>query len=270
MTKTQTDNRDDIIRKKRRLDRTLISAAILAIIGLTMLQTYVVRLGAGVPMSYGLLVFFLINVNVLLLFVLLVLVLRNLYKIFFEEHRIAGAQLRTKLVIAFVSLSLVPTGLLFYAGWQFIATGHDYWFDQNVEQSLVDSLGLAQSSLEANVSLAVDLGKVIKKDVIESKLYQSTGDEASLKAVHALRLDNDLALIEIYSPDLVLMLMDMAPELKEWSLPHIPSGMFQESAATGQVRTRIDTALGRDVIRAIWPLQSVEGQLLGFAAVGFR
>ncbi|MFH1138367.1 MAG: hypothetical protein V1816_20020 [Pseudomonadota bacterium] len=120
-------------RKKKRLERLMIALAILAILVLTVLQTRVIRL-SGVPKAHGLLIFVLVNINLILVFFLVLLVLRNFYKIFFEERRVLGAQLRTKLVIAFVSLSLVPTCLLFFTGLQFITTRQEYWFDQRLKK----------------------------------------------------------------------------------------------------------------------------------------
>ena len=90
-------------RSKRRLERALIVLLVLTVIGLTVLQTYVVRLGGGSRLADSILVFALINVNIILLFFLLFLILRNLYKLFFErQRRVVGASLRTKLVVAFI------------------------------------------------------------------------------------------------------------------------------------------------------------------------
>ena len=51
-----------------------------------------------------------------------------------------GAKLRTKLVLAFISLSLLPTIILFFVSVQFISTSIEYWFHLQIEQSLKNSL----------------------------------------------------------------------------------------------------------------------------------
>ncbi|MFP4049345.1 MAG: PAS domain-containing sensor histidine kinase, partial [Desulfovermiculus sp.] len=62
--------------------------------------------------SYLFLIVF--NLNLILLLLILFLVLRNIVKLFLERRRRApGSVLRTKLVIAFVLLSLIPTLLMF-------------------------------------------------------------------------------------------------------------------------------------------------------------
>jgi len=114
---------------------------------LTYFETQVFKLGEiPFPVSGNVLVFALININILLLLLMIFLVLRNLVQLVFERRRrFLGAKLRTKLVIAFVSLSLIPTGLLFFIALQFVSSSMDYWFNTNVEQSLMESLEVAKT-----------------------------------------------------------------------------------------------------------------------------
>ena len=66
-------------------------------------------------------VFGLINIIILLIILLVYLVFRNIAKLLMERRQNAiGAKLRTKLVLAFVGLSLVPTMLLFFVSAGFI------------------------------------------------------------------------------------------------------------------------------------------------------
>ncbi|MEI4908134.1 hypothetical protein Q8G40_29035, partial [Klebsiella pneumoniae] len=65
--------------------------------------------------------FLLINLYVLLLVVFAVLVVRNLVKLMSERRQqILGSHLRTRLVLAFVGLSLSPAVLLFIASTNFM------------------------------------------------------------------------------------------------------------------------------------------------------
>src|SRR5512139_2910649 len=65
--------------------------------------------------------FLLINLNLILLILLIFLVTRNLVKLVFERRRrILGSRLRTRLVLAFVGLSLFPTVLLFLVAQGFL------------------------------------------------------------------------------------------------------------------------------------------------------
>ena len=80
---------------------------------------------ATAPSLSGNVIFFLlINLNLILLVLLVFLVTRNLVKLIFERRRgILGSRLRTRLVLAFVSLSLFPTMLLFLVAEGFLSSG---------------------------------------------------------------------------------------------------------------------------------------------------
>ena len=258
----------DLKRKKRRLERAAIIIAVLAVVGLTVLQAQVVRLGAGVPKSHSILIFALININILLLFVLLVLVLRNLYKIFFEQRQVLRGQLRTKLVVAFVSLSLVPTILLFYSGIQFIATGHDYWFDNNVEQSLADSLVLAQFLSDVNERFTHDFGETIKNGIIKEKLYLPAQSGQLERFLVEKRRDYHLSMVEVYSPQRELLMQARAPDLKNETEAPLPVRLFDEARTQSRPRSWIQGGDNRDLIRVVWPLLLEDGQLVGYLVVG--
>ncbi len=134
----------------------MIFACLCLFVLLTYLESKVFNLGpVPFPVSGNVLVFALISINVVLLLLMAFLVMRNLVELIFERHRkLIGTKLRTKMVISFVSLSLVPTVLLFFVALQFVSTSMDYWFNINVDKSLSASLSLAQDRYHA-VSLDV-------------------------------------------------------------------------------------------------------------------
>jgi len=85
--------------------------------------------------------FILININLLLLILLLFLVFRNLVKLLYDRRRkVMGARLRTRLVVAFIALSLMPTIVLFFFAINFITGSIEFWFNVPVEQALENSL----------------------------------------------------------------------------------------------------------------------------------
>jgi len=133
--------------RKQRLIRFTIVICICLMALLTYLEKHIFRLGSvDLPISGNVIVFGLINLNVLLLLLVVFLVLRNLAQLLFERRKkILGSRLRTKLVVSFICLSLIPTALLFFVALQFISTSMDYWFNINVEESLVTAQDLARS-----------------------------------------------------------------------------------------------------------------------------
>ncbi len=127
--------------KRRRRERYLIVCLFVVISVLTYIGTHLLDLGVDLPLSSSILVFALININVVLLLLLLFLTVRNLVKLIFERRKnIMGGRLRTKLVFAFVTLSLLPTAIIFFISVQFISSALEYWFNLKTEQSLQISL----------------------------------------------------------------------------------------------------------------------------------
>ncbi len=91
----------------------------------------------------------LLNVNFILLLVALLLVARNVVKLVLERRRnVLGSHLRSRLVLAFISLSLVPTLLMFFISVKFVQTSVDYWFRSQVENSMEQALEVGRSFYE--------------------------------------------------------------------------------------------------------------------------
>jgi two-component system nitrogen regulation sensor histidine kinase NtrY len=117
---------------KRKRRRELLLA--LGAFGLIILFSWIELHFFGVNSYLFLIVF---NLNLILLLLILFLVLRNMVKLFLERRRKApGALLRTKLVIVFILLSLIPTVLMFLVSVKFVQTSVDYWFRSQVDRSL--------------------------------------------------------------------------------------------------------------------------------------
>ena len=119
-------------RRKREIIIICVIIAVVAI--LTFAESRIIHFGAGIPVSNTILMFILININLLLLILLIFLVFRNLVKLLYDRKRkVMGAKLRTKLVVAFITLSLLPTIILFFFSINFITTSIEFWFNVAVE-----------------------------------------------------------------------------------------------------------------------------------------
>ena len=99
----------------------------------------------------------LLNLNSILLLVVLFVVARNGVKLVLERRRnVLGSRLRSRLVLAFIFLSLVPVALMFYVSAKFVQTSVDYWFKAQVEDSMEQSLEIGRAfyqSAQARVEL---------------------------------------------------------------------------------------------------------------------
>ena len=88
----------------------------------------------------------LLNINIILMLVVLFLVSRSVVKLFVERKRkIFGSRLRTRLVLAFISISFIPVLIMFLAANRVVVTSVDYWFKSQVENSMQDALQIGQN-----------------------------------------------------------------------------------------------------------------------------
>ncbi len=88
-------------------------------------------------------VFLIVNV-VLYLLLLIFFVMRNFINLYAEKkQKIIGSKFRTRLVVAFVGLTLIPSALLFVLSNQLINSSIDKWFSLEVQKPISDSMDIA-------------------------------------------------------------------------------------------------------------------------------
>nr|HPK54571.1 hypothetical protein [Smithellaceae bacterium] len=103
--KINTDNKE---LKRRRRERIIIVVVGILAVAFTIIAGQYSHQD-NLPASANYFVYALTSLNVILIIFLIFLIVRNVVKLFYEHRRgIIGSKLRTKLVAAFVGLSLVP------------------------------------------------------------------------------------------------------------------------------------------------------------------
>ena len=132
---------DSGARTRRRRKRELLAAAGLLILVIGIGWLGLVRIGVDSTLLIGL-----FNLNLVLLLLLLFLVVRNAVKLVLDRRRrVLGSKLRTRLVLAFVTLTLLPTLPMYFASTKFVQTALDSWFEVQVENSMDMALAVGQS-----------------------------------------------------------------------------------------------------------------------------
>src|SRR6185369_11935974 len=110
--------------------------------------------------------FLLININIILLILLLFLVIRNVVKFLFERKKgILGTKLRGRLVLAFISLSLIPTVLLFILAIGFVTRSFGRWFDSQVETALQGALEIGQTYYQNSANSALFFARQLSENI---------------------------------------------------------------------------------------------------------
>ena len=174
--KKSPDRTKEMRRRKR--ERIIILSTVPLIVLLTYLQIHFFQFGSRLPMGSNILMFALMNINVILLLLLVYLVTRNVVKLIFErKHNIFGHRLRTKLVLTFITLSLLPTIVLFGLASQFISTSMEYWYNIQVEQSLKKSLEVGklfyQDTTDSGLALSNQLSEqIFNQDLLSAGMRQ--------------------------------------------------------------------------------------------------
>ncbi|MEN8256654.1 MAG: ATP-binding protein [Thermodesulfobacteriota bacterium] len=222
-------------RKKRRI-WWIIAICLLLMAGLTFLETRILELGTvDFPVSGNVLVYVLINFNVLLLLLTVFLVLRNLVQLVFDrKRRILGTKLRTKLVISFMSMALIPTSILFFLALQFVSTSMDYWFNINVEQALEESLKIARNVYREEQNVAARLGRNIALQ-LESKRYRQLTDTSLDIFLDDIVESRGLASLALVSQDHGIKIMALSDELDSGEeLPPMPDSLIRRGLKGGK------------------------------------
>jgi two-component system nitrogen regulation sensor histidine kinase NtrY len=243
-------------RRKRRREWLIVCLVTALVIVLTRFESSLFEVTSQLPLSKNILVLALINVNILLILLILFLVFRNVFKLVLERRRgVPGARLRSKLVIAFVALSLVPTMLLFFVSAGIISKSIENWFNEEIETSLEESLEVAQTYYKNSETNALYYGDQLARIVKEQKLLNE-GNLPNLRdLINQKQQEYNLGVVEVFSATL--------EELVRASNPLVPAAEFTDpgsdtirEALQGNRFTQI-TPIGKaDLIRGIVPVYS--------------
>ncbi len=243
-------------RRKRRREWLLIILTILLVLGLSQFESRLLDLTTKAPLSNGILVLGLINVNILLIILFFFLVFRNLFKLILERRRgVPGAKIRSKLVVAFVALSLVPTMLLFFVSAGFITNTIENWFNAQIENSLQESLEVAQTYYKNSASNALYYGEQISQAVKREKLLNEGNLEKLSSFIQQKQKEYNLGVVEVFSSTYEELVRVVNPEVPASEFTNPGSDAIRE-ALQGNRFTRI-TPIGKaDLIRGIVPVYS--------------
>ncbi|MDD5723510.1 MAG: ATP-binding protein [Syntrophales bacterium] len=262
-------NADEL--KKRRRERIAILAVIAVIVILTYIESHLSTVEVLLPISSEVLIFGLININLILIIFLIFLIARNLTKLIFERRRgILGSKLRTKLVVAFMILSLIPTVTLFLVSIKFLSYSIDSRFDIKMGRAFNLSLEVAQDYYQKFSDNAKNYALQIGSEITDNKLYEKEQSEY-LKAFLTqrqrsfnlgsitVRFDNrdeDLFLTDPDNPDI---------------LPPRFSPKALEDVFMGKDLSIVSSVGGGDVISGIAPLYSnfSPKEVIGVIAVSY-
>lgn len=241
-------------RHKRKLIRKVIVLCLCVIPLFIWYQGYLLTSGDSTYFDTNILIFALININVLLVLFVLFLVLRNLAELLFERRiNKVGRTLKAKLIASFLSLTLIPTILLFFVALQFVSTSMDYWFNANVESSLEESLKLAQDIIKGEKDKITRLNQTIGVSL-------TPDSEVPLSSVKLeAQFDSIISFNGIDGPDSIgfiypkenLNIEVLGDNLRNISQPIIPASVMERVKENDSIEVITQDTPSGDLLRSI-------------------
>jgi two-component system, NtrC family, nitrogen regulation sensor histidine kinase NtrY len=240
---------------KRKRELYVASGAALLISIIFLVESHLARSAEDIPFAGHLLIFFLLSIVILLLILMIFFLIRNIFKLVFERRRkVLGSNLKTRLTMAFVALTLIPTIVLFIASAGVLHTTIESWFTTQVEESLQSSLVVAQAYYKNASDRVMESGLRIAGNLSEEGLTSSDKSSATEKALQSWRSSERLSGIQVYYKDGGPPNLVGDPGLKEIAVPP-PEPSFLKIGFQGEKTSKIiPLEGGGDLIRAVTPV----------------
>jgi len=238
---------------KRRKREGVIIIAVLAVIALlTFTESKLFHFGSDIPIWNTILMFILININLLLVILLIFLVFRNLVKLLYDrKRRVMGAKLRTRLVVAFIALTLLPASVLFIFSINFITTSIESWFNVPIEQALDNSLLVGQrlySTVEESNQLFVER---ISHQLKAENLLNPDKKNDLAHYLQVTRRSFKIDAIEVYSTNASRISLSITPDLRSFNIPLVSTDNLQKELTSKGFRSFSESTIFGELIRTV-------------------
>ena len=210
----------------------------------------------NLPPPSNMVIFTLISLNVVLLILVIFLVTRNVAKLVLERKRgVLGTKLRTKLVAAFVTLTIIPTIVLFFTSILFLNRSMEGWLSSEVETAIEESMNVANIYYKEASADAIHYASSIADEITERRLLK----EENLQILQSLLQEKmtlfRLSAVEIFSAQGEELVKIISPEIGIMIMPSPESGLVQ-SAMEGKTMSIVVRTGDADIIEGIVPIKS--------------
>ena len=255
--------------KRRKREGILILVTALMVAALIFFEVQLPDVSPEYSMGSNIIFFLLINVNIILLGLLAFLVIRNLVKLVVERKQgILGSRLQSRLVLAFVALSLVPSVLLFTIAGGLLTRSFDRWFDSKVESALQGSLEIGQTYYLNSANNAIFYARQLSQRITQDNLFDPQRIAQLREFVQAKQREYNLGTVELFSPDgqpFVVAFNQQVPT----GVTIKPEPEFLNRALRGLEVTRTQIFGDADVIRGGVPIYAADRRILGVVVVDY-
>jgi two-component system nitrogen regulation sensor histidine kinase NtrY len=258
-------------RRRRKRDFIIIGVVVAIVTLLSVFTVKALHFNSDIPVSNMVLMFILININMLLVVLLIFLVFRNLIKLIYERRKkVEGSKLRTKLVATFIALTLLPSTVLFFFSLHFITSSIEFWFQIPIDQSLNNSLAVGRNIyklVEENNTFFLDKAAY---QITTRNLLTVKNKKELANYTQVVQRAFNLNVVEVYNKDFKRLTSSVDAKLGDKSFAPINEDDFQtgikRKAETWSVSQNFD---GGEVIRNIStiPFGAAENGIKGFVVI---
>ncbi len=257
MSQAQEDPTGPQKKRKRRYRELLLLVVVATLIALLpRFESYLFEISTKLALSNSIIALSLINLNILLVLLFLFLIFRNIFKLFLERRQgVPGAKLRSKLVGAFIALSLIPTMLLFFASAGFITTSIDNWFNQQVESALDESLEVALTYYRNSEATALYYADQLANRIKKDKLLNDENLQQLRSLIKEKQEEYNLGIVEVFSATQEELVRVVNPKLPIIEITTATSDPVKEGLQ-GNKFSEITPVGKADLIRGIVPIHS--------------
>ncbi len=239
-------------RKRRKREVIIIVCSLIVIALLTLIENRVIHFGGNFPISNTILMFILININLLLLILIIFLVFRNLVKLLYDRKRkVMGAKLRTRLVVAFVALSLLPAGILFFFSINFITTSIEFWFNVPVEQALENSIKVGRNIYQHMEESNAFFLERISYQLKNKNLLAPENKKDLSRYIKVVQREFNLHAVEVYGSNAARITYALSPDLENKPFMAVSADNLQKKPNGTMVQTILNTIAEGELVRTI-------------------
>ncbi|MBI3815510.1 MAG: HAMP domain-containing protein [Nitrospinae bacterium] len=206
---------EDYLRKKKRRTRWIIFGLLSLLIVLTAVEIYIQQSHISTPLAGNIAVLLLVNVNIILLAILILMVAKNLVKLYLDRKwKIIGARFRTKLVLSFAVITFVPSLLLFLVASGLLTNSINNWFNQQIEKSLKESLEVAEGYYAGSGKNILTFANVLNETFSGKNMMAKEGISSLKNTVLQKRVDYKVDGILVFDRNLSLIAESIETALK--------------------------------------------------------
>ena len=224
------------------------------------------------PLSDNLLILILINANFLLLASVIFLIGRSLWKLSVERRsKVLGAKFRTKLVAAFVSLSFIPTILLFIIGSGMYTRGIERLFSLRLETALQDSVSVSQSYYDRLRGQALSFSRQISRQMSDQRLVERFDTPVLKEYLAKKAAEYGIGAVELFDRKRTTIARTVTEQFPARTFTATPVDLIEQAYTDDEATGVSDLGKKGEIVRAVVPLYSGENEsnVTGAVAVSY-